>query len=89
MGKDGMGPMNGHQLNEPRPPRWQGRDTRDGTSRHMAEIFAADQARLNALVKRLDGNRPGKWRQKDAIRYLLDCYEEAAGEPLVPAGEAS
>lgn len=85
-----MGPMTGtaHQLNEPRPPRWRGRDAKDGTGRHMAEIFTDDQARLNALVGRLNSLRPGRWRQKDAIRYLLDCYEEDNG-PLVPVEGAS
>ncbi len=80
--------MNGHQLNEAPPPRWRGRDAKDGTGRHMAEIFTDDQARLNALVGRLNSLRPGRWRQKDAIRYLLDSYEEDNG-PLLGAGEAS
>lgn len=51
-------------------PRWKNRPPR-----HMAEIKASDQPRLNALVAQLDDDLPGRWRQKDAISYLLDFHD--------------
>lgn len=53
-------------------PRWKNRPPRS-----MAEINPADLPRLNALVAELNETRPGRWRQKDAIRYLLDFLEDA------------
>lgn len=70
VGPDGMGLMT-----ETAEPRWKTRPTR-----HMAEIFADDQERLNALVARLNSGRPGRHRQKDAIRYLLDLHDQQKEE---------
>ena len=53
-------------------PRWKGRGPRA-----MAELFKDDLPRLNALVAELNDTRPGRHRQKDAIRYLLDFREDA------------
>ena len=53
-------------------PRWKNRGPRA-----MAEMFPGDLPRLNALVAELNATRPGKHRQKDAIRYLLDFREDA------------
>ena len=53
-------------------PRWKNRGPR-----HMAEMFHDDQERLNTLVAELNATRPGKHRQKDAIRYLLDFRDDA------------
>ena len=56
-------------------PRWKNRGPR-----HMAEMFPDDQERLNTLVAELNATRPGKHRQKDAIRYLLDFREDTISE---------
>lgn len=56
-------------------PRWKNR-----APRAMAEMFPSDLARLNALVEKLNSSRAGRWRQKDAIRYLLDCHDEQQEE---------
>lgn len=61
-----MGPMT-----ETTEPRWKNRPPRA-----MAEMFPADLPRLNALVEQLNSSRPGRHRQKDAIRYLLDCHDQ-------------
>lgn len=62
-------------MTETTGPRWKHR-----TPRHTAEIFADDQERLNALVARLNSDRPGRHRQKDAIRYLLDFHDDVTAE---------
>lgn len=62
-------------MTETAEPRWRNRGPRS-----MAEIFGEDQERLNALVARLNSERPGRWRQKDAIRYLLDFHDDVTAE---------
>ena len=64
MGPDGMAVMS--------EPRWIGRPPRA-----TVEAFPEDLPRLNAVVADLNATRPGRWRQKDAIRYLLDFREDA------------
>lgn len=60
-------------------PRWKNRPPR-----HMAEIDADDQPRLNALVAQLNGERSGRWRQKDAINYLLNLHDENTNTETTP-----
>lgn len=64
-----MGPMN--ETETPRKRR---------TGRALADMFPADLPRLNNLVDTLNSSRPGKWRQRDAIRYLLDCHDQQNSE---------
>ncbi len=45
------------------------------TGRALADLFPEDLPRLNELVDTLNTHRPGRWRQRDAIRYLLDEHD--------------
>ena len=51
---------------------------RDGYDKTTVDITVADRDRLNALAAQLTADGPGRFGQRETIRWLLDFRESAS-----------
>ena len=49
---------------------------RDGYDKTTVDITPADRERLNILARQLTADGPGRFGQREAIRWLLDLREQ-------------
>ena len=53
---------------------------RDGYDKTTVDIAPADRDRLNTLARQLTAAGPGRFGQREAIRFLLDFHQRAAAQ---------